>query len=382
MRKKIAVITTTRADYGYLRSVMRAIREREDSELIPIAIGSHIFKDNATYELVKEENPELEECKVKEPNGTPLDNARFFAEMAKKSAPLLNRINPDFAVVLGDRIEMFGVALSAVFQNIAIAHIHGGDRAGPAHDERIRNALAKIVDVHFPALPSSAERLISMGEEPSRIHMVGSPTIDDLLSTKHLPIKDLLKKYNLKKDYVLVIQHPLTATKRYSDGKRQIEETIEGVKLSGLDFLVVMPNQDIGSREITKRLEEYYENERIKTIYGLNRDDYVGLLKFCKTLVGNSSSGIIEAASFKIPVVNIGPRQGQRDRSGNVIDVPYERDRINNSIKYVCDNADFKRKLSEVKNIYGDGQSGKRIAEILALLDNKNPNFLHKVNTY
>jgi len=205
-----------------------------------------------------------------------------------------------------------------------------------------------------------------MGEEPSRVYIVGAPGLDEILNTKLYDKKEIEKKYHLdlSKPFLLVTQHPVTA--EVLESSRQMKETMEAVKETGYQMVVIYPNADAGGRKIIKIIKRYVNCPFIQIHKSLPRKDYLSLMKYADVLIGNSSSGIIEAPSFHLPVVNIGIRQEGRERADNIIDVDYKKEQILKAIKKALNDKNFKKKIKECRNPYGDGKTGLRIANILS----------------
>lgn len=378
--KKIACLTGTRADYGYLRPVMKEIEKNPRLELMVIATGMHFFKQfGNTIDEIKKDFPKVIEAPVELPEDSGYGTTKYISQVLEKISEIFKEIKPDFCLVLGDRTEIFAGVQAAFFQNIPIAHMHGGD-VSSGWDEATRHSITKFAHIHFPATEKSAERIKKMGEQPWRIYTVGSSTLDEILNI-HLPERHiLLTKYNLNPDkpFSLIIQHSVTSQENWAD--EQMRVTLEAVLKTNLQPFVIYPNIDKGGQNIIKTIKEY-EKKGLRATPNLPREDFLGLLKETAVLIGNSSSGIIESSSFKIPVINIGIRQNGRERGGNIIDVEYDEDKIYNAIHYVLTDESFKDKVRNCKNPYGDGKTGKRICDILEKIEINNE-LLQKRITY
>jgi UDP-hydrolysing UDP-N-acetyl-D-glucosamine 2-epimerase len=274
------------------------------------------------------------------------------------------RIKPDIVVVLGDRGEMLAAAIAANYLNIPVAHIHGGEVSGHI-DGILRHAITKLSQLHFPTTKAAKERLCRMGEDPRHIFMVGAPALDRVLY-QTLPNKtELRKKYRIDEMRPLAIlaQHPVSAESEKA--AKQIEITIKALRKMRMQILIVYPNADAGGRSMIKVIKRYENFPGVRSYKSIPHKEYLGLMRFASVLVGNSSSGIIEAPSFKLAVINIGARQLGREQSMNVINVDHNEQRIKLALKRVLYDKDFKRRLRNCKNPYGDGHAGKRIARIL-----------------
>ena len=259
------------------------------------------------------------------------------------------------------------VTIVGAHMNIPVAHIQGGEVSGTI-DESIRHAMSKFSHYHFVSNEDAKNRLVKMGEEKKNIFSVGCPSIDALLQEKDLSEQQIKKKFNinLRKNYLILIQHPVTSEE---NSDKQILKTLKAIKDYNIQKLIVYPNNDAGSKKIIKVLK----NSNYKIVKTLNLREYKTLLSNASVLIGNSSSGIHEAATFKIPVINIGTRQNGRLKPKNVINTGYNSKQIQNKISYVLNNKKFQKNLKNLKNPYGDGDSSKRIIKLLKTikLDNK-----------
>jgi UDP-N-acetylglucosamine 2-epimerase (non-hydrolysing)/GDP/UDP-N,N'-diacetylbacillosamine 2-epimerase (hydrolysing) len=383
-RRKITVVTGTRADYGLLYPVMRAIKKDRSMELSIIATGMHLSPEfGHTVDYIESDGFKID-AKV-----DMLLSDDSQASMAKSLGlgiigitQALETIDPDIVLVYGDRGEPFAAAVSAAHLMIPVVHVHGGDAArGSNIDDSIRYAITKFAHIHFTATKKHAERVIRLGEEPWRVHVVGSPALDTILHEKIPSPSDVARIFSLDKEkpIILVIQHPTSINAR--DAAKEMRETMEALRELELQSVIIYPNADAGGRAMIHVIREYEEYPFIKTFKSIPRKEYLGLMKTASVMVGNSSSGIIEAPSLKLPVVNIGIRQAGREKSDNVIDVDYDKDAIINAIRKALHDADFKEKVRKCKNPYGDGESSQRIARILREIE-ITPRLLRKQITY
>jgi UDP-N-acetylglucosamine 2-epimerase (non-hydrolysing)/GDP/UDP-N,N'-diacetylbacillosamine 2-epimerase (hydrolysing) len=364
--KKIAVITGTRAEYGIFKSVLNEIEAKAGLRLSLIVIGMHLSLEfgHTVDEIERDGFKIAAKIAVLHGEDTKASMAKSIGECLTKAAEALKLIKPDILLVLGDRSEMLVGAVAATYMGIAIAHIHGGEISGNV-DEPVRHAITKLAHIHFPATQESAERIIRMGEESWRVHVVGAPGLDLILNERILGSKKVAAKYGLEvsKPVLLVLQHSVvTEADQASD---QIRETLEAVKELKHQAVLIYPNADAGGRRMIRVIKEYEKYPFVKTFKSVPHEEYLGLMRLASVMVGNSSSGIIEAPSFGLPVVNIGTRQKGRQRAGNVIDVDYDRKKIVEVVKKALYNREFREKVKHCRNPYGDGKAGKRIAEVL-----------------
>ena len=364
--RKIAVVTGTRAEYGILRPVLKAIERNPRLDLALIATGMHLSREfGYTIEEIKKDGFRIDaKVKMLHAEDTGAAMAKSIGECVWKMTEALTRIKPNFLVLLGDRGEMLAGAVAATYIGIPIAHIHGGDVSGSV-DDSVRHAITMLAHIHFPATERSTNRIIKMGEDPSRIFIVGAPALDTVLNKKLSTPAELSKKYNLDLSgpILLVLQHPLVT--EADEATDQIKETLNAIVELKNQTILIYPNADAGGRRMIKVIKKYKKYPFIKSYKSIPYVDYLGLMKVVSVIVGNSSSGIIESPSFHLPVVNIGKRQKGRERSTNVIDVGYEEREIVKAIKKALCDEKFRAKVKKCRNPYGDGKAGIRIAKIL-----------------
>jgi UDP-N-acetylglucosamine 2-epimerase (non-hydrolysing)/GDP/UDP-N,N'-diacetylbacillosamine 2-epimerase (hydrolysing) len=368
-QRTICVLTGTRAEYGLLKPVMRAIAAHPRLQLSLIVTGMHLDRryGYTVNEIVRDGF--VIDARVPmhmtADTGAAMANAVGHGIIGLTRA--LQKIAPDVLLVLGDRTEPLAGTIAAVYQGIPVAHIHGGDTSHGGLDESNRHAITKFAHVHFPATLKSAGRVRNLGEDPWRIHVTGAPGLDTILHTP-LPSRNELEKklrISLRPPVILLVQHPVTTEIRQAG--QQMRETLAAIKSLGITTILGYPNSDAGSREIIKAIRAIEHLPYVHTCRNLAHTDYLGLLKNISVLAGNSSSGIIEAPLFKLPVVNIGSRQFGREKAGTVIDVGYDRRQIAAAICRALSPA-FRKKLRNNQNPYGNGTAGKKIAAILAAL--------------
>lgn len=364
--KQICVITGTRAEYGLLQPVMKAIRAAKGLNLSLIVTGMHLSGEHGrTVDLIVKDGFEIHE------RVDMLLRGDDCAAMAKSIgigvtgiAQALARIRPDVVLVLGDRMEALAGAIAAAYMNIVVAHIHGGDRARAGLDDSARHAITKFAHIHFPATETSAERIRKMGERPEHVFVVGAPGLDTILSEAPMARSALARRLGIGTDgeLLVVIQHPVTT--QHDQAAAQMRETMEAVKALRIGAVAIHPNSDAGGREMASVIEEYAGLPFVKTFRNIDRPTFINLLRHAAVLVGNSSCGVIESASFHLPVVNVGIRQEGRERSVNVLDVGHERSAIAAAVRTALGKA-FRRKVARCRNPYGDGRASERIVRTL-----------------
>ena len=366
MKRKILYITGTRADYGLMKSVLKAIEEHPKLELEIVATGMHLMPEfGMTIKEIKKDgfkNHEIDATYEKD-NKESMTNfvGKFIQLLTKK----VKEIKPDIILLLGDRGEMLAGAIVGAYLTIPVAHIHGGDITSTV-DEPIRHAITKLAHIHFPATEKSAERIIKMGEDQSKVFVVGAPGLDTILSEKLIAPEELSKRYylDLSKPILLVVQHPVTT--EIEGAHEQIRETLEAVLELKHQTVLVYPNADAGGRKMIEVIKEYEEYPFINSFKSIPHREYLSLMGIAGVMIGNSSSGIIEAPSFGLPVVNIGSRQEGRERAEKVIDVGYNKEEIKAGIKKTLYDTDFREKVKNCKTPYGNGKAGVNIADVLS----------------
>lgn len=364
--RKIAVVTGTRAEYGYLKPLMNEIDKDSQLELIPIITGMHLLEDfGYTFEIVKQDFPNSIKIPMNLKGDSLKDMAFYLSSGIKNFTSYLEKSNVDILVILGDRSEALAAALSALYLNIPIAHINGGDVTGGMIDEQIRHALTKISHIHFVHNIKNAERVKRMGEEENRIFITGALTIDVVKNTKLKSKIELFKQLGLQPDETtfLVVQHPITTLK--DRGYKQFLTLFEVLNQLKKQTVLIYPNCDAGGKKIIDLIDENKNNNYLKIIKNLSHTDYLGLMKSVNLMIGNSSSGIIESPSLKTPVVNIGNRQQGRERSANILDAKPTKNNIITAIDYALNNKEFKEEVKRCRNTFGDGTASKKIVEIL-----------------
>jgi UDP-hydrolysing UDP-N-acetyl-D-glucosamine 2-epimerase len=366
MTRKILYITGTRADYGLMRSVLFEIDKNPEMELELAVTGMHLMGEfGKTINEIKEDGFKINVLSVVFEEDNKYSMANFVGKLIQLLTGLVKKVKPDIILLLGDRGEMLAGAVVGAYLNIPTAHLHGGEVTSTV-DEYARHAITKLVNLHLPATKKSAERIIKMGENPDHVFVVGAPGLDAIM-TMHLIKKDeIALKYdlNLYEPLLLVLQHPVTLESEKSS--KQMVETLKAIQDLKYQTILVYPNADAGGREIIKLIEKYEKLPFVKTFKSIPRRDYLSLMNVANVLLGNSSSGIIEAPSFKLPAVNIGTRQEGRERASNIIDADYNAEEIKNAVNKALYDEEFKAKLNECENPYGDGKTSLKVTEILS----------------
>ena len=368
MKRKILYITGTRADYGLMKSVLKEIKKHPELELEIVATGMHLMEEfGMTINEIKKDGFKIHEIDATYENDNKESMTNFIGKFIQLLTKKVKEINPDIILLLGDRGEMLAGAIVGAYLTILVAHLHGGEITSTV-DEFSRHAITKLAHIHFSATEKSTERIIKMGEDPSKVFVVGAPGLDSILNENLVEPTELSEKYNLdlSKPILLVVQHPVTMV--VNDAPDQIRETLEAILELKHQTVLIYPNADAGGRRMIEVIKEYEKYPFIKAFKSITHKEYLSLMRIASVMVGNSSSGIIEAPSFGLPVVNSGSRQEGRQRAENVIDIDYDKEQIKAAIKKALYDEDFKEKVKNCKNPYGDGKAGVRIADILSTI--------------
>jgi GDP/UDP-N,N'-diacetylbacillosamine 2-epimerase (hydrolysing) len=346
---------------------LRQIQQNPDLELHLIVSGMHLSPEfGLTADEIQRDGFEAgDRIEMLLSSDTPEAIAKSIGLGTIGFAQSYARTRPDILLVLGDRFEVLGAASAALPFNIPIAHIHGGESTEGLIDEAIRHSLTKMSHLHFVSTKRYEQRVIQMGEEPWRVSVTGAPGLDNLRDFKLLSKEDLSARHglDLTKQFLLVTFHPVTL--ELSDTRIQVQALLDA--LADLETAVIFtyPNADTHSRVIIDLIQDFIgENEKRQMAINLGSQAYFSLMSHADAVVGNSSSGIIEAASMKAPVVNIGNRQRGRIHGRNVIDVTCEKSDIRDGIASVI-KPEFRANLSDLENMYGDGHAAERIVEVL-----------------
>lgn len=359
IKKKILFLFDSRATFAYSANVVKHINKK--IKIQNILTGSYLDnKFNINIDYFKKNKIKItKKIKFQSPDEKRKNWSINLGQAIKKYSIALRELNPDLVVLTGDRVETLGFCIACSYMKIPIAHIQAGDKSGHI-DDSARGAIAKFANIHFASCEDSKKRLINWGEEPKRVFNVGAPQLDDI--HEMLKIKD--KKKN--KDKILVIFHPVLNEVKELDV--QVKNLYLAVtSIFKKNIIWIYPNSDLGFEKITEKIKK---SKFIKVIKNLNRDDFLNLLLETKIIIGNSSCGIIEAPSFKIPVINIGTRQNGRPKAINIVNSDYSLKDIKEKILYTQKNNPFNIKIKKTKNIFYKKESGKNTAKLICKLIN------------
>jgi GDP/UDP-N,N'-diacetylbacillosamine 2-epimerase (hydrolysing) len=362
--RKVCYVTGSRADFGLMASALLRIKEHPQLEIALCVTGQHLLPEygNTLADIETLNLPVIAKIPVKLDGTSGATMARAIANELLGMVNVFESNRPDIVLVLGDRGEMLAATLAAVHLNIPVAHLHGGEHSGTI-DEQVRHAISKLAHYHFVATPNARKILIGMGENYKRIFVTGAPGLDGLTKTKYPSRAEMATRWGFDEDkpIVLMVFHPVV--QENEEAGEQADSILQALQKTGVQVLCLEPNSDAGGDSIKKVIARYIGDQNFRKVDHLQRTDFLAWLSCVDILVGNSSSGIIEAASFGTPVLNIGSRQQNRERSGNVTDVqPVTNDLI------IAINSVLDLGRGQWENVYGDGNAGERIVELLAKL--------------
>ncbi len=365
-KRRIGVVTTSRADYGHLYWPLRELAAHPEVDLGVFVLGAHLSPQfGMTVKEIERDGFPVKgriECLLNSDTDTAMAKTIGIAILGLADAWTAWR--PDLLLLIADRYEMLAPASVALAMRIPVAHIEGGEVSQGAIDDHVRNALTKLAHLHFTSTETARQRVIAMGEEPWRVHRAGAPSLDHLQRSKLLDRSELEERLKIRiaRPAVLVAWHPVTILANTNAEASAFYAAIEQVSAQ---VIFVFPNADAGSHELIERTQAIVKTRRDAHLFvNLDPVTYWSLLGQVDALVGNSSSGIMEAASFGLPVVNVGMRQQGRERAGNVLDVPAERQAITQAISKAIE-PEFREHLVDMTNPYGDGTASRTIVNVL-----------------
>ena len=378
--RKICVFVGSRANYSSIKSVMNAVNDHPDLKLQVVVGASALLERYGKVEdLIRKDGfePDFTFHNIVE-GENPTTMAKSTGLGIIEMATVLSNLKPDFVVVVGDRFEMMAITIASAYMNIRVVHTMGGEVTGTI-DESIRHAITKFAHLHFPANEEARQRIIRMGEDENYVYNVGCPRIDLVAEELEHDSYDFLvngndifnrykgvgKTFDLKDPFLLVSQHPVTT--EYGNSRWQIEQTLNALNALKMPTILLWPNIDAGSDDVSKGIRTFREKHEAKWLYAfinLPTTVYIHLMNTTACLIGNSSSGIREGAFIGTPVLNIGTRQNSRMHASNVLNVEYDSNAIIAGINHQLKHGRYQR-----STIYGDGSPGTRIVKILAEAD-------------
>ena len=367
--KKVCVVTGTRAEYGLLYWLMKELQNHSDFNLQIIATGMHLSPEygHTYHEIIKDDFIIDKKIEMLPSSDSSSGITRAIGAGLVGFSKAFDDLNPDLILLLGDRYELLAASIAALIGRTPVGHIHGGESTEGSFDEAIRHSITKMAWWHFVAAGEYKKRVIQLGENPSRVFEVGGLGVDSIVKTKLISKAELKKKTGIKfgKRNLLITYHPVTLENRTSSEQLQALLSV----LDNLDdayLIFTMPNSDPDSRAIRVMIDEYVSKREDKaiTFINLGRINYLSLLQFVDGVVGNSSSGLLEAPSFNIGTINIGDRQKGRLKAESVIDCNPETESIKFALNRLF-SAEFELLLKSVKNPYGNGEASTKIIKIL-----------------
>ena len=364
---KITVFTATRAEYGILRWIIKILQEEYKTYVL---VGGTHLSQNYGYtidEIIKDNVENIQKLPFLLSNLNSVKITNSIGIGLIQIAKICNNIQPDYTLILGDRSELFIPAISSMMCNIPIVHLCGGEKTEGLIDEQVRHAITKMAHVHMPSTSLYAENISKMGEEDWRIHIVGAPGLENIKKLKLYKEKEILKLtgIDVNKNTIVCTYHPVTL--EGEDSVRwQIKNLLEALLKFDFQIVFTKPNVEVGSDEIVNMVKKFVDNNpKVYFFDSLGSKLYLSFLKYAKAVVGNSSSGIIEAPSFLIPTVNIGNRQEGRLRPESVIQTGYSVNEIYKGIEKALYDTEFLTKIKNIKNPYGDGNTSKYVIKVM-----------------
>ena len=373
--KKICVITGSRAEYGLLRSTLKEISNSNILNLKLIVTASHLSQEYGyTIDHIKKDKITIsKEIETLLSSDTHIGVSKTFGLGVISFSEVLQDLKPDIVLVTGDRYEMLSFTIAALFQRIPIAHIHGGEKTIGSFDDSIRHSITKMSNFHFVANKEYKKRVVQLGENPKSVYIVGGLGVDNIIKKKlynKKTLENILKTKFNKKNF-LITYHPETVGMKSL--AKDFKELLKSLNLlKHTNFYFTMPNADNTSKLILNEIKKFVKNNNNSFFYNsLGQTKYFSLMKIIDCVVGNSSSGISEAPSFKIPTINIGNRQDGRIRANSIIDCKANQKDITNAFK-IINSKSFKKNLKNVVNPYGNGGASKRIVRTIEkVINNK-----------
>jgi GDP/UDP-N,N'-diacetylbacillosamine 2-epimerase (hydrolysing) len=375
--RRVCYVTGTRADFGLMVRTLRLAQQSGRLDVSLCVTGAHLCQQfGHTIEEVEASGLRIcGQVPVIVDGTTGAMMAKALGQELLGITDVLERENPNLVVVLGDRGEMLAAAVAAIHLNLAIVHVHGGERSGTV-DEPIRHAISKLAHYHFVSTDRARERLIRMGEQKEHVFVTGAPGLDNLTELVRHSRADLCAEhgFDAQRPIAVVLFHAVL--QEASQAGEQMEQIMKAVLDCGIQILALSPNSDAGGLAIDQVLHRHTHHSDLRIVTHLRREDFVSWMAAADVMVGNSSSGVIESASLGLRTVNIGSRQRFRERNPNVVDVPPNATMIAGAIRNALSAG-----RGKWKNVYGDGNAAQHIVDRLATLP-ITPQLLNKANAY
>ena len=374
-KKKICLVTGSRAEYGLLYWLIKELQVDKDFELQLIVTGMHLSKEfGLTYRVIEKDFKIDKKIDMYLSSDTSIGILKSMSLAQTSFAKAYGKLRPDIVILLGDRYEIFSAATAAMISKIPIGHIHGGEKTLGSWDDCIRHCISKMAHLHFTATEEYKNRVIQLGEKPNKVFNVGGMGIENIKKLKLFSKKELEKSINFKfnKRNILITYHPVTLENNTS--KQQFQALLDSInELDHTNIIFTKSNSDLNGKIINQMIDKYTRKYSHKSVgfISLGQTNFLSVLKYMDAVVGNSSSGLIEAPSFKIATINIGDRQKGRIKAKSVIDCNPNKKSIRSSLKKIY-SRDFQKSLNNVKNPYDNGLPSKKIVRVLKNLNLEN----------
>lgn len=378
MKKKICVVTGTRAEYGALKNVIKTIKEDVELELQIIATGTHLSPEyGLTYKEIENDGFKInEKVEIVMSSDTTIGIAKAMGLANISFSEVLDRLNPDCIIVMGDRYEILSISQVALIMQIPVVHISGGEITEGAIDDSIRHAITKLSTIHFPANEEYRKRIIQLGEQPNRVFNVGDPSVENINQLDFIEKRELEEFFDWElNDFFLITFHPVTLEPKKA--KQQIIELFKALDhFKNYKLIFTKSNGDSEGRVINELIDQYISmnEERAKSYFSLGYERYLSTMKYAKAVIGNSSSGIIEAPILKIPTIDIGNRQKGRLKAKSIIECECNEIKITEAINR-CINLNFKDQFENMELYYQGKNTAIKIVKTLKNFDFENEHF-------
>lgn len=369
-KRKVLGVTGIRSEYDIMSSVYSAIQGHSHLDLELIVTGAHLsYNYGNTIREITKDGFRVSDCIESLLNSNSASSrVKGLGIQLQGIIQAIERIQPDFLLVLGDREEAMSTALAGAYMNIPVAHVAGGDRVVGNVDDQVRHAVSRLAHLHFTTNQESADRLLRMGEQKFRVVNVGNPGLDRFLTVPMMTRSEISEKIKFeiseKESLILLIQHVIST--EIDDAYRQMKITLDAVKEMKEKTVIIYPNSDAGSQQIIKAIQEINNCPFIYISKNLERNLFVNIMRHASCMVGNSSAGIMEAPFLKVPVINIGNRQKKRLHSENIEFVPHHKEAILRSVRKALFDSKYKEKVKRCKSLYGDGRASEKIVKKLS----------------
>jgi len=366
-KRKIAIIAGSRGEYGYFRPILREIVRHPNLDYGIIATNMHMLdRFGSSIDEIKKDGFKISASIHNTFDGyNRLTMTKSLSVFMLQLPEILEQMEADMLLLAGDRGEQLMAAIVGAHLYIPVAHIQGGEVSGNI-DGTMRHAITKVAHLHFASSEDAERRIKRMGEDSFRVYNVGAPQLDELIQEKTASEAEVRRKFSLAKNRptILIVQHPVT--EEFEHTEKSVETTLKAVAKFNAQTVVILSNSDAGNQAVARAVSHNH-TEHMQVHANVPRKEYLGLMKIADVIVGNSSSGLIEAPTYKLPAVNIGNRQRGRLQGKNVINVGYVGKDIAAAIRKAM-SPQFKKRITTCKNPYGDGRSSKRIVEVLATI--------------